>query len=153
MQKASEPLDPFIALQFESNKTHGFVTHQGSTSLYRSGEADQLLEGGSTHFISYALSTRGSAEPTKLELIKMRAEIDTLRDEISVLKNSIPQLDQGILEIRDISYDQAKSEIRQFFLDHHGEEFTAADIEELLGVEFEMALAICEELENEGKIG
>ena len=54
--------------------------------------------------------------------------------------------------IREISFAQAKKEIRQYFKQHHGKDFTAADIEDDLGIDFDLASEVCEKLEKEGKI-
>ena len=56
------------------------------------------------------------------------------------------------VEVREISYEQAKSEICLYFNDHHGEEISPSDIEMALGIDFEIASAICIELVNEEQI-
>jgi len=56
------------------------------------------------------------------------------------------------IKIRDIPYDQAKREIISYYEEHHGEEISPSDIEEALGIEFEMASAICYELVKENQI-
>jgi len=61
-------------------------------------------------------------------------------------------IESDFIEIRDIPYGQAKREIAKYFKEHNGEDIDPADLEENLGIEFEMAFAICEELEAEGKI-
>lgn len=59
---------------------------------------------------------------------------------------------QGETELRNISYYQAKVEIRQYFNEHHGKEINPADIQGVLGIDVWMAIDICNELEGEGKI-
>lgn len=54
--------------------------------------------------------------------------------------------------LRDISRSQAKREVAEFFENHHGENIDPADLEEALGIDIMLAVEICDELENEGKI-
>lgn len=57
------------------------------------------------------------------------------------------------IEFRDISREEAKREIRQFFKDRHGENLSAGEIMDELNIEYSLVLDICEELEREGEIG
>ena len=45
-----------------------------------------------------------------------------------------------------------KYKIAQYFKDHHGEHFTAADVGEELGIDFWICDQVCENLRLEGKI-
>ncbi|HEA68365.1 MAG TPA: hypothetical protein ENI07_16320 [Desulfobacterales bacterium] len=85
-----------------------------------------------------------------------------LINEIKELKEMIGQLSTKIeslcseknngLEIRNVSYGQAKKEIVRYFKEHHGEHLTAADLEEKLGIDFWLCDQVCEYLTKEGKI-
>lgn len=89
-------------------------------------------------------------------------QLSELINEIKELKEMIGQLSKRVeslcsernngLEIRNISYGQAKKEIVRYFKDHHGEHLTAADLEERLSIDFWLCDQICEELTKEGKI-
>ncbi len=60
--------------------------------------------------------------------------------------------DDEILELRDISRDQAKKEIAAYFEDHHGETFNEADLQEALKISIWMIIDVCTELEAEGEV-
>lgn len=87
------------------------------------------------------------------KISKLEKKLTALESKVASLEVCQTQEDADVIEIRDISFKKAKQEIRQFFRNNHGKSFTASDIEERLGIDFEMALAICFELEKEGKIG
>lgn len=84
--------------------------------------------------------------------------IESLNDELKVLKKQIAELTSIVekkpeeIVIRDITYKQAKKEIIKYFSDHHGGNIDAADIQKSLYIDISLALEICDELENEGKI-
>jgi len=81
-------------------------------------------------------------------------------DRVTNIENQVKELTEYIeniskpeeIVIREISFAQAKKEIRQYFKQHHGKDFTAADIEDELGIDFDIASEVCEKLEKEGKI-
>jgi chromosomal replication initiation ATPase DnaA len=81
-------------------------------------------------------------------------------DRVANIEKQIEELAENIdniskpeeIVIREISLAQAKKEIRQYFKQHHGEDITAADIEDELGIDFELASEVCESFEREGKI-
>ena len=81
-------------------------------------------------------------------------------DRVANIEKQIEELSENIdklskpeeIVIREISFAQAKKEIRQYFKQHHGEDITAADIEDELVIYFELASEVCESLEREGKI-
>jgi len=89
-------------------------------------------------------------------------QLNGLINEIKELKEMIGQLSKRVeslcsernngLEIRNVSYEQAKKEIVRYFKKHHGEHLTAADLEETLGIDFWLCDQICEDLTKEGKI-
>jgi len=65
---------------------------------------------------------------------------------------SIDYEETGQIVLKDISYGQAKKEIKEYFSKHHGEIIDAADIQEALNIDISLALEILDDLENEGKI-
>jgi len=99
---------------------------------------------------------------TTAQAIFYDKQLSELINEIKELKEMIGQLSKRVeslcsernngLEIRNVSYGQAKKEIVRYFKEHHGEHLTAADLEETLGIDFLLCDQICEELTKEGKI-
>jgi hypothetical protein len=83
-------------------------------------------------------------------------KVDTLEGTIKDIQNRLEKLTCSYgtkdIEIRKIAYRQAKKEIADFFKDHHGKELNAADIQENLGIDIEVAIKACDQLEKEGKI-
>jgi hypothetical protein len=119
----------------------------GVGSAYRIMAEEQLQDvyiatgtGLGSHGVDSALVKNLVSSVKRLE-----KKVDKLSKELEVIKGAE-------IEIRNISYKNAKKEIALFFKKHHGDEIDAADIEEILGIEFEMAMQICDELEKEGKI-
>ena len=102
--------------------------------------------------VAFIKSTDKSVTVHNHHIDRMAKEMKSLREELNELKNIVAGITGAdVITIRDIPYEKAKREIRQFFADHHGGDFNAADMEEKLGIDFDMALEICQELENEGK--
>ncbi len=66
--------------------------------------------------------------------------------------SSIGYEEPGQIVLKDISYEQAKKEIIEYFSKHHGENIDAADIQEALNIDISLAIEILDGLENEGKI-
>ncbi len=65
---------------------------------------------------------------------------------------SIDYEERGQIVLKDITYGQAKKEIKEYFSKHHGENIDAADIQEALNIDISLALGILDDLEDEGKI-
>lgn len=82
--------------------------------------------------------------------------LQLLRDlskRVKVLEKQIKEISAiETITLRDISYKEAKAEIRQLFKNNHGKSFDPSDIESTLSIDIEMAILICDELEKEGKI-
>ena len=57
-----------------------------------------------------------------------------------------------IIELRKISYKQAKKEIREYFEKHDGEALDAGNVQEDLRIDIADVLPILDELEFEGEI-
>ena len=66
--------------------------------------------------------------------------------------NSIDYEEPDQIVLKDVSYEQAKKEIDEYFSKHHGEIFNAADIQEALNIDISLAIEIIGDLEREGKI-
>ena len=104
------------------------------------------------------LASFSGTEPEKAVLLyDSRAE--NFESRLTGLENLIGELlakidlnTEAEIVIRDLSFTEAKKEIRQYFKQHHGEDINAADLEENLGIDFELATKACESLEKEGKI-
>ncbi len=86
------------------------------------------------------------------EIKILKQEVQEIKKVVGHLAEKMKNLESDYIEIRDIPYDQAKDEVAKYFKEHDGENIDPADLEENLGIEFDMAFAICEELEKEGKI-
>jgi len=99
-----------------------------------------------------AFYDRGLVDFFKKEIKSLKQECEELKKMVGQLAEEKENIESDFIEIRDIPYDQAKEEIAKYFKEHDGENIDPADLEERLGIEFEMAFAICEELEAEGKI-
>ncbi|MBW2543995.1 MAG: hypothetical protein JRD43_00705 [Deltaproteobacteria bacterium] len=94
-----------------------------------------------------------------LQVDALTKEVKELRREIGGLKKMLSQLTEqaGSVEgteinLRDVSFEEAKKEIAQYYNDHHGETIDPVDIQESLGIDIFMAVEICEKLEKEGRI-
>ena len=88
----------------------------------------------------------------KKEIKNLKQKLKRIEKVVGRLAKKIENIENDYIEIRDIPYDQAKDEIAKYFKEHDGENIDPTDIEENLGIEFDMVFAICEELEAEGKI-
>lgn len=82
----------------------------------------------------------------------LRNEVSELRSALHFITEKLEKFERVEIEIRDITLKQAKREIKQFFSDHHGKYFDAADIQEALGINIDLAIKACEELKIEGAI-
>jgi len=93
----------------------------------------------------------------EMEVKFLRKENEALRKDVGEIKEVIGRLVaisgvSEVIELRDISYEDAKAQIKQYFEAHHGEEIDAADLEEALGIDIVMAIQICQDLEQEGRV-
>jgi hypothetical protein len=88
------------------------------------------------------------------EISRLKDEISTLKEENKNLQERIAKMEAAvdIIDLRDISKDQAKGEIAAYFKEHDGENIYAFDIMEALRIEYGLVAEILEELEDEGKI-
>ena len=90
------------------------------------------------------------------ELQKVKNENCTIKMENQELHKKLqavnPQI-EDVIELRDISREQAKTEVTKYFKDHHGETVYPSDIAEALNLSYLIIEEIIEELENEGQVG
>lgn len=115
----------------------------------------------SSNFLNY-WDVQGTTQSTKPSMIEshVATKVVDIERRLVRLEETISNLQEGVnnliqeneITIRDIPYNQAKKEITRFFKENHGKNINAADVEEGLGIEFSMAVNICEELEKEGKV-
>ena len=80
----------------------------------------------------------------KMENQKLRQELQNATSYQSEFEN--------VIELRDISRDQAKSEITKFFTDHYGDVIYPSDIAEALNLSYILVEEIIEELEDASQI-
>ena len=59
---------------------------------------------------------------------------------------------EEVIELRDISIEQAKIEIKEFFEKRHGETLDAGHVMEALKIDYGLIDKALKELTNEGKI-
>jgi hypothetical protein len=91
-------------------------------------------------------------EEMQKRIEEMQKRIEEFSEELINISNKIDTLLKEEINLRDIPYETAKEEIRKYFQKNHGKDIDAADLQEALGIEIAMAMEICEELEEEGKI-
>lgn len=58
----------------------------------------------------------------------------------------------GCIEPKDVTFEEAKKQIMQYFLDHHGENIDYGDLMDVLNIHLSLIVEVCAELESEGKI-
>jgi hypothetical protein len=85
--------------------------------------------------------------PTVQERLKhLEGEVERLRSEVARLTE-----EPEAVNIREISREDAKSEILQLF--RTGRSLFYSDIMRELAIDIDLVVEVCEELESEGKIG
>ncbi|MBP8981088.1 MAG: hypothetical protein KBG09_07595 [Syntrophobacterales bacterium] len=83
---------------------------------------------------------------------EIKKELREIREMIAKLSNAIGYDDNDIIELRDITHDQAKKEIADYFSAHHGENINSFQISVDLRIDEDVVDEICEELLEEGRI-
>lgn len=113
--------------------------------------------------IHTATQTTGTTQPHIMVAhdIGMEADVRSLQKEVQSLKQEIAEMKamlegqdtaEPVFELREVSYEDAKREIKQYFEAHHGENIDAADLQEVLGIDIQMAIQICQDLDRDGQI-
>ena len=84
----------------------------------------------------------------------IQKEVESLKQEIAEMKGMFEGLGtaEPVFELRQVSHEDAKREIKQYFQAHHGKSIDAADLQEALGIDIQMVIQICQDLEREGQI-
>ncbi len=83
------------------------------------------------------------------DYLQLLAENTALKEKIAAMQATNSA---DLLEIRDITREQAKAEIKAYFESHHGETIYPSDIMENLHLDYDLIWELCDELEKEGKI-
>lgn len=56
------------------------------------------------------------------------------------------------IEPENLTFEEAKKKIEQYFFDHHGEDIDYGDLMDDLNIHLSLIVDVCSELESEGKI-
>ncbi|HBB15468.1 MAG: hypothetical protein A3J94_05435 [Syntrophus sp. RIFOXYC2_FULL_54_9] len=100
-----------------------------------------------------------SAEPTAAPVLIYDRQIAQLQKEIRELREMLTsaiQLNEPeapMIELRDISIEQAREEIAKYFLENDGREIDIDELIENLAIDPHTVVRACKILETEGKIG
>lgn len=151
MSQATD-LNPMLLINEGTLKTPQSVFNEATQKVHWAEERPVTIWPGMA-------SSELDITPTRSIASIQQKQIELLESRVSFLESKIAQMEKWLtqdsseeIEIRAIPYDQAKKEIRQFFKDHHGEHFDAADIQERLGIDIVVAINVLETLREEGKI-
>lgn len=84
----------------------------------------------------------------------VRKEVDFLKKEMSELKSMIAGLvpKDRVIEVREVSPEDARKEIQQYFEAYGGDVIYPSDVAEALNLDYLMVNEIMEEFFNDGKI-
>ena len=113
--------------------------------------------------IQPATQTTGATQPQIVVAhdIAMEADVRSVQKEVESIKQEIAEMKaileglgtaEPVFELREVSYEDAKREIKQYFEAHHGESIDAGDLQEALGIDIQMVIQICQDLERDGQI-
>jgi len=79
----------------------------------------------------------------------LQEELRQARQKLAELKNRLSG--EEVMVVRDITKEEAKEEIRQLF--SKGQTLYYSDIVKELGLDLELVVDVCNELESEGVVG
>jgi hypothetical protein len=113
--------------------------------------------------IQLATQITGASQPQIVVArdIGMEADVRSVQKEVESLKQETAEMKamfeglgtaEPVFELREVSYEDAKREIKQYFEAHHGESIDAGDLQEALGIDIQMVIQICQDLERDGQI-
>ena len=93
----------------------------------------------------------------QIEIIQqLMGQVADLKERVSFLESELARIRDNsvveVVELREISREQAKEEIIELFGTTEGPIYFS-DIEDQLGIEWELVVEICKELLDEGAIG
>lgn len=83
---------------------------------------------------------------------EIEKEVKALKEIIAQINRCLDPEESVIIHLRDITRDQAKEEMKEYFESHHGENLYSHDITKALCIDIEMVDSILEEMEKEGQI-
>jgi hypothetical protein len=127
------------------------------------GEYDEVMNAplGKINVGEYKVSSVGLG--SGLATIIHDPEKEKLRKEITELRNKFEKhlqnhekkssLNTEYITVRNISLEQAKKEIAQYFLDNDGKDIGYDELIETLAIEPHIVIKACQALAVEGKIG
>lgn len=82
----------------------------------------------------------------------VQRKLDLIENQLSEISRLVSQeVGQEAIILRDVSYEQAKTEIEEFFR-NTTESLYFSDIMEQLSIDLELVVSVCNELLDEGKI-
>lgn len=113
--------------------------------------------------IQLATQSTGASQPQivvahdigmEADVRSVQKEVESLKQEIAEMKALLegPGTAEPVFELREVSYEDAKREIKQYFEAHHGESIDAGDLQEALGIDIQMVIQICQDIERDGQI-
>ena len=96
------------------------------------------------------------AEHQSVVIQHLLDEVASLRERVTFLESELARIIESsaleVIELREVSREQAKAEITDLF-DETEVPLYYSDIMERLGIELELVVEICQELIDEGVIG
>jgi len=145
-------MEAFEALQFQQGQSG--TTQYSLARRLQSGSEPATLESQATPttqpiVILQDTGARGEVNTLKTKVASLEERVVTLEGMVTDMNATEPE---PVIELRNITYEDAKAEIKLYFSEHSDEEIDAADLQENLGIELEMTILICDELELEGQI-
>ena len=88
------------------------------------------------------------------KVASLEKEINGIKEMLQQsLSSFIDEFSNEIVELKDISYDQAKEEIAEYFYINDGNEIGYEELIEKLRIDPQLVVRACTELLSEGKIG
>ncbi len=94
----------------------------------------------------------GKGKSLENRVLELEDKVKTLENKFQNISKLLEDTDE-IIELRNVSYDQAREEIARYFREHDGEEIGYEELVEELRIDPGMVVRVCDELMKEGKIG
>lgn len=105
------------------------------------------------------ITEKQAVSSTGQPILIYNRRINEIEKEVKALKEIIIQNNRcfdpegsEIIHLRDITRDQAREEIKEYFEAHHGENLYSHDITKALCIDLEMVDDVLEEMEREGQV-
>lgn len=145
-----------ISSTFDENVVIGSgedaASTSGSISMQIWGEKAKLLSGIQSMF---ALGEPSSSDLLEQENMQLRGENLLLRERIQRIEERLASLEASlpkakVILLREISREEAEKEIRSIF--SAGKTLYYSDIAQELGLDLELVVDICNELQERGEI-